>query len=239
MSTVLAPVSIDNILELKVQEARQHEQTLQSSGCAVGRDKIRSRGWEQASQSTPPLILCSAKQSDDAEAMCLYDENNDDAKFLETLALYRRVGASATLDALLEGLRSRSRGSLDFGQPKKTRWDTKMLWDHEEYRSTDGIKALYDAAHVDPFSFRSDFFRSLKPRDVARLNDFWVALGTEPYSKLLTGVSKPETVSELRDGDDRYMRRVKIDDMFYTFNLARRAGKWGVEWILAEPVSGV
>ena len=103
--------------------------------------------------------------------------------------------------------------------------------------STDGVKALYDAAHVDPFSFRSDFFRSLAPRDVARLNDFWVALRSEPYCKLLTGASDPTTVSELRDGEDRYVRRVRIDDVLYTFSLAKRGGKWGVEWILSEPDS--
>ena len=105
--------------------------------------------------------------------------------------------------------------------------------------STDGVKALYDAAHVDPFSFRSDFFRSLAPRDVARLNDFWVALRSEPYCKLLTGASDPTTISELRDGEDRYVRRVKIDDVLYTFSLAKRGDKWGVEWILSEPDADV
>ena len=158
----------------------------------------------------------------------LYDENSENANFLETLALFRRIGAAATLDALLEGLKTRS---VDFGRRDD------IQWDHEEYRSTDGVKALYDAAHVDPFSFRSDFFRSLAPRDVARLNDFWVALRSEPYCKLLTGASDPTTVSELRDGEDRYVRRVKIDDVLYTFSLAKRGDKWGVEWILSEPDS--
>ena len=47
----------------------------------------------------------------------------------------------------------------------------------------------------------------------------------------------PTTVSELRDGEDRYVRRVKIDDVLYTFSLSKRGDKWGVEWILSEPDS--
>ena len=57
----------------------------------------------------------------------LYDENSENANFLETLALFRRIGAAATLDALLEGLKTRS---VDFGRRDD------IQWDHEEYRST-------------------------------------------------------------------------------------------------------
>ena len=31
------------------------------------------------------------------------------------------------------------------------------------------------------------------------------------------------------------LRRVRIDDVLYTFSLAKRGDKWGVEWILSEP----
>ena len=57
----------------------------------------------------------------------LYDENSENANFLETLALFRRIGAAATLDALLEGLKTRS---VDFGRRDD------IQWDHEEYRAT-------------------------------------------------------------------------------------------------------
>ena len=75
----------------------------------------------------------------------LYDENSENANFLETLALFRRIGAAATLDALLEGLKTRS---VDFGRRDD------IQWDHEE-SSTEPEPD----ADVDPFSFRSDFFR--------------------------------------------------------------------------------
>jgi hypothetical protein len=98
-----------------------------------------------------------------------------------------------------------------------------------------GVLAFYEAAHIDPFALRQDFFKAEPPRDVARFNDFRSVLQHQPYSFLL-GYEDVETLDEMRMGEDNYIRRVRVDgrSATFTFCLGKRHGRWGVDFLLAE-----
>jgi len=140
--------------------------------------------------------------------------------------MYRQLGASATLDALLVALQQHGSGYGRLGQRK---------WDGDCYTGCEGLLTFYEASHIDPFAMRQDFFKREHPRDVARFGDFSTAFHQKPYMYLL-GHNCTTMLNEMYLGDNVYVRRVSIDKVpvTFTFSLQRKHGRWGVEFLLAE-----
>merc|ERR1719242_1633953 len=63
----------------------------------------------------------------------------------EVVAMWRQIGPSATLDAILGGLQKHGQG---IGRPDAKRWDGDV------YAGCEGVLAFYEAAHLDPWATR-------------------------------------------------------------------------------------